>query len=584
MKKYLWLLVLIACQSGTYADDLNSSTPSVSSSGKSNAKYYYFYTGETLAQALQMFAKNTTQQLQVGTDVSNSVLNKHVIGRFGVEQSNQLLDILAKQYGFNWFSYSGVIYITSQKTVSQSIMVDSASMSSIQNTLATQGLLNDRFGFSTLPSQNRIIITGPAQYVSMLAAQIHALDVAPQAEQFAIYHLKYANATDLILNFNGKDVTIPGVATILQALLSKDQSVANKELNSQTIEPIKNQAEALLASRGSGKSSTDNPASNDSPNTNTGVVTTPIIQADNRLNTIIIRDKKENLGIYQQLISLLDVPAPLIEVDVLDISLDEEKLQDAGINWLASIGGATTGFGVSKLLTQTTAAQNNIALYSGGIAPGQSLVNSTANFMIGLNFLQHHDFAQTVSRPSLVTTDNLPAIISSVNTMYLTPGGIYPNSSFQVNQTSASVTTALSITPHVIYLDNNQKEIKLSIILQDGSINELSNSVYPDTVQDSLNSQAVITEGQSLLIAGYSKSVKSMVETKVPILGDIPLLGWFFKRTRAKDHKLATVYLVTPKILYPGHAANVNSYTVVDNNKIPIATNYANLNESVESK
>ena len=79
-------------------------------------------------------------------------------------------------------------------------------------------------------------------------------------------------------------------------------------------------------------------------------ITSPLIEADRRLNTVIIRDKVENLGLYKNLIDLLDIPAPLIQVEVLVIHLDQQNLKSAGIDWWASApqGSKLSGLSIGK--------------------------------------------------------------------------------------------------------------------------------------------------------------------------------------------------------------------------------------------
>ncbi len=530
-----------------------ASVISTTSTSNSQSAYHYYFRGETLKNALNKFAN--INGLQVRYNAGSRMLKKAVSGRITVRSNMDVLDQLANQYGFVWFIYSGTLYINSNQQIVKTIYVAPENMYSVKSVLDQSGLLNPKFGYSELPAENKLVVTGPETYVDLITRQIQDFKISPTAQQYAVYRLKYANATDTQLSFNNQTITIPGVATILQGLLqnttssSSGNSVSSDALDGRVNEEVKNASYKL--------NSTNAKVNN---NTSSAKVTNnAIIQADNRLNTIIIRDKKANLDIYRNLIQLLDVPAPLIQVEVLIIHLDQDKLNEEGINWWATTkSGFQGGFGASNLSAKPG---SDLSAYYGQINPAQLLVNNANTFMASLDFLQKKRFAKAVGKPSLATIDNLPAIVNVTENIYLNsvanqqPNNNNSNSSGSGGTTSnynqMSLTTSLQITPHIIYDDFAKINlIKLSIVLQDGSISDPTSNVLSNTVQSNITSQAVLKEGQSILLAGYSKDTSEVINKQVPYLGSIPLLGWFFKSSSTQQKKIETVYLVTPKIIW----------------------------------
>lgn len=564
----------------SYADDVppivsNTTNQSLPGSGR----FSYFFTGDTLRKTISKVAINNGWQVQFANDLPVKTLNQSISGKYVVTDISKLLDGFASQYGFNWFIYSGVLYITSQKQITKSIEVSSEDLFNLKSNLEQVGILNKKFGFTVLSSENKVIVSGPIDYVNLLLNQIRDLNISPVNQQFAVFRLKYASATDIQLNFNNQQITIPGVATILQGMLQNNQfSKGNNKLTDQVTEPIRNQlnqAKKDLNSSATLSSNTD---------TNRAAVSNPVIQADNRLNTIIIRDKVSNLQIYKQLIELLDVPSPLIQVEVLIIHLDQQKIGQDGISWWASDLGEGAGYGMSNLAAgAANGLTNNLAFYYGQVNPGQLLVNNIGSFVTSLQFLEKNDVAQTVGKPSVATTDNLPAIINVTENLYINAGGpgsgANTNSAYNYNYTGAQITQSLQITPHVIY-DGSSKKIKLTIALEDGGINQDNNTVIPNTVQSVINSQAVIDDGQSLLLAGYTRNEEVKEETKVPGLGDIPVIGWFFKSSSMVNHKVTTLYLVTPKVIWLDKNSKIGSYVMIDGNKVNTSDDYSLYPES----
>ena len=121
--------------------------------------------------------------------------------------------------------------------------------------------------------------------------------------------------------------------------------------------------------------------------------------------------------------------------------------------------------------------------------------------------------------------------------------------------------------------EDGERNIKLSIVLQDGSINDPTSNVLSSTIQSNINSEAYLKEGQSILLAGYSKSSTEKVTKKVPFLGDIPLLGWFFSTKSNTQKQIETLYLVTPKIIWENNKYKLSNYIEVGAEKFDIKQN-----------
>ena len=550
-----------------------------------NGRYNYYYDGEILRNSLELFAKNNGLTIKFASDTMSYTLNKPVSGRFVVVNNEQLLNSLAKQYGFEWFIYSGGLYITSTQIISQSIKIATENMGMVKFNLQQLGLFNAKFGYAELPAANKITISGPQLYVNMIIDQINSLHIAPSSQQFAFYRLKYASATDTLLNFNNQQIIIPGVVTILQGMLQGSQTGSASALVSQVAEPVKNQANQILAKR---DSSSNNDSNQSSPSSD-ATISYPLVQADSRTNSVLIRDKSSNLEIYKSLVELLDVPTPLIQVEVLIIHLDQQNLDQAGVNWWASTNkGVSGGYGAGNL-SQTATPGNNLSFNYGQVNPGQLLVTNVASFTSSLQWLEQNNLAKTIGKPSLATTDNVPAIVNVNENLYLgnNPAASSSNSANNANSnssTSTQITQALQITPHVIFKDNNQRDIKLSIVLQDGAINTQNNSPLPSTIQSSITSQAMIKDGQSILLAGYTRDIEQETISKVPFFGDIPLLGWFFKSKSASMHKTLTLYMVTPHIIWQSDTYKLKDYVMVDGNKFSIKDSYQLVTESATIK
>jgi len=528
----------------------------------------FFFNGRSLKTSLEEIARNNGMTIHFSDKLSATTLKQAVNGQFSVATIKDLLTQLGGNYGFNWFIYSGQVYITSNTDITEKIAAEAGDLPAIHENLRQMGLLDSRFGYAEMPQNDNLVITGPAEYVQLIREQVTGLSVTPIKQQFAIYRLKYANATDLQYTFNNQLIIIPGVATVLQNLFRGTNSGKNSSgrVNSKVNEMISNKPSTNKKTT----PTTDDSTPNDSSSSSDGRSSSPWIQADARLNTIIIRDKSNNLPIYRQLIEELDVQAPLIQVEVLVFKLNQDKLSEAGVNWWFSGDNSSVGFGAQRL--NSGQLSNNLSFSYNQVSPGNLMVTDGLSFANSLRFLEQNQYAQTVAKPSLATIDNIPAIVSISKIFYAS--ATTTNTSGDDSEASnalidGSITQALEITPHVIF-DGEKRSIRLSITLEDGSIEQSAQADIPSTTQSQISSQAIVDEGQSVILAGYTKESKRNVVTKIPGLGDIPFIGWLFTSKTTINNREVTLYLVTPKIITERNTLKLVDQVTIGDKKIKL--------------
>ena len=463
--------------------------------------------------------------------------------------------MLSSKYNFEWFIYSGTIYFTSTQVVNRGVNVSGDAFSIIKSNLQQIGLFNDKFSYSEMPADNRIVVSGPTAYVDLVINQINSLKVSSDRQQYVVYRLKYANAVDTQLFFNKQTITIPGVVTILQNLASSKAGTGN--IVSNVGELTQNSADGKTTKESANATATNATSSPSSSNTGNSANSNNSIQADPRTNSVILIGDQTRINIYKNLINKIDIPSILVQVDVVIIHLDQQALEQIGVNWSALLG--------SGVAMGSTTARSPIGGIIGAINPGDIFVANMKNFSVQLKALSSDGLAEVTSKPSLVTENNLPAILNVSETFY--------SSLANSNTSYGQLSNGLQITPHVIFEDKGQKLIRLSIVLDDGIQGQEDEAAGPTLIQSTLTSQAVINEGQSILLAGHSSNAKSKKETKVPGLGDIPVLGWLFRSTSTSVKKMTTLFLVTPRILWAPTEYKLGDNVIIDGRKIDTSSN-----------
>lgn len=419
-----------------------------------------------------------------------------------------------------------------------------------------------------------LIASGNRRFVELvneLAAgqQSQSNTLAPVG--FKVYYLRYAWAQDVSAQYGGTVTVIPGVASILRSLLTAQRGGAAPALTQ-----YRGAAEPGLRGQGMARQGTlgaygANPMQASAETVQQawggrpgGVQVASVdanllealgpasaanqarVEADTRLNAVIVRDLPERLSYYDELIKSLDVEPQALEIEATIIDLSTDKLRELGINWRLTgdrysflFGSGTSG---DTNLLGTTPVQNITPSGEGGFL--SLVLGGRNNFVARINALQNQGVARIVSSPQVMTLSNVEALFDINKSFYVRVAGRE-----QVDLYKVSAGTSLRVTPHV-FQDGSDVRIKLLVQIEDGSINSASQvDAIPVVERSSINTQALIVAGESLLIGGMVKEASSEGVSKVPLLGDIPLVEHLFKTNTEKQERVERLFLISPRLI-----------------------------------
>lgn len=185
----------------------------------------------------------------------------------------------------------------------------------------------------------------------------------------------------------------------------------------------------------------------------------------------------------------------------------------------------------------------------------------------------------------MLTLENVEATLESTTTNYVPVSGNESSDLFKV-----SGGTVLRVTPHIVE-DGDEPLIQMIISLQTSQSNDGNDissvsgsaSYIPSVKETTINTQAVVKEGQSLLLGGYYIESNTEKESGVPLLKDIPLLGNLFKSTSNVKSRRERLLLITPKIVTFNDLSNVPSTMYMDFDQSPTSDDYETKN-AIESR
>nr|WP_314560926.1 type III secretion system outer membrane ring subunit SctC [uncultured Pseudomonas sp.] len=495
-----------------------------------NTAYAYEAEHKPLREVLEDFAQTFGTQLQI-----EGLLEGDVNGKIRANTPQSMLDRLGVEHRFQWYLYNNTLFIsTLDQQESARLEVSSETIADLKQALTDIGLLDSRFGWGELPEDGVVLVSGPKRYIDQIK-QFSSQRRSPDEKQSVLsYPLKFASAADRRVDYRGEKLTVPGVATILRRLLEPRPASALTGLSQRPMSqpapltpnvprlgnPLLGQM--LGANGNSGQFDAAPALTPRAPVSNSRIR----VEADLRNNAVLIYDLPERQAMYRELITQLDVARKLIEIDAIILDIERTQLREFGVNW---------GFQNSR--------------FRGGVnmAPGTSSQLSIENrdrFYADIRALEAKGLATMVSNPSVLTLENQPAVIDFNRTQYLTPGSEY------ATILPVTVGTSFQVVPRVT-TSRGVHQIHLAVDIEDGNFDETNpDPNHLDVRRGKVSTQAVMEEKRSLVVGGFHVTESTDRQKKIPLLGDIPLLGKaLFSSTERQNNRRERLFILTPRVI-----------------------------------
>ncbi len=349
---------------------------------------------------------------------------------------------------------------------------------------------------------------------------------------------------------------------------------------------------SLLSSEAGSSQASTTPAANAGNNTaqaskaadnNSGPLGN-MIQADSASNALIMNVPDAMYQNLRNVIDMLDRRRAQVFVEALVMEVSAERAQEVGIQWqslsglgnggTSVIGGTnfpgTSNPGILNVATGGTAGISALAGSSGmtiGISKGTVNIPGVGQVLnLGLlaRALEKEADGNVLSTPNLMTLDNEEAkIVIGQNVPFLT--GSYSNTGNASGSGNSSVSSpfqtyerkdvglTLKLTPQI----SEGGLVKMKILQEVSSVEETSrnNPAGLTTNKRAIETTVTVDDGSIVAIGGLIQESVSDGENKVPLLGDLPVLGWLFKYQQKQRKKTNLMVFLKPTILRDDAAA-----------------------------
>jgi len=289
------------------------------------------------------------------------------------------------------------------------------------------------------------------------------------------------------------------------------------------------------------------------------------IMPDEETNALIITATRSEFKVLDNVIKKLDIPRRMVYLEALIMEVNTDATFDVGVRWIgagtfadntgAVLGGwgGSDGFGLGDAVGTTADASiaSGVGFSLGIIKQGIEIGGiSFPNIAAILNAYKKDNNINIIATPQILTTDNKKAEISvGENRPYQTSRSEGTNSNTTGYNTYEykDVATKLSITPQI----NQHNTLRLEISTEVSKFNEsaTSDTDRPVTFKRSTNTTVLVQDGQTIVIGGIIGHDALETEWKIPLLGDIPVIGWLFKENKTVHNKTNMFIFITPHII-----------------------------------
>jgi general secretion pathway protein D len=372
------------------------------------------------------------------------------------------------------------------------------------------------------PATNSLIITDSVHNIKKIESLIRSLDVpAPEGKgKINVYYLRHANAED--------------IAKALSSLVARLPVAAPGTQIQQPAGPT-----TILE----------------------GTVT---ITADKATNSLIIVASPGDYETIKDVLQKLDIRRRQVYVEAAIIEMGLSKQRELGFEFQAmnpikqgeiTAAGGTNFGNIGNIVANGPAGLANMNGLAVGAVKGTFTFKGVEFLNVGalLRALQTDGDVNILSTPNILTTDNQKAeIMVGENVPFVTgqtQSAVTGGSAIQTSVERKDVGITLKITPQITSDDNVRLDLyqEISSITETAGLNP--NVVGPSTTKRSATTTVVIKDRETMVIGGLIRDNVTATTSKVPLLGDIPILGWLFKYKTSKVEKVNLMIFITPYII-----------------------------------
>lgn len=546
------LLTPLSAHAQTNADIPLENTP-IRDRGELSDDATFVSRGDGVSLLLQSVAA----QMKLPVIVSARAQKKRVQGRFNLTDPRALLDQVARDVGLIWYSDGQTLYVHDASETRNAIgHMQHASLAVLEDFLRRTRLADTRYALRGAAGDGTFYVSGSPVYVDIVLNAARYLDelyrgADARAEHVEVIPLRNSFAQGRRYGMRSWDTTLPGMAEVLASVLT-DSGVSNIIVRRPDPDPLVEDpsSDAAVAMRQGVVMERDTQRS--ATHASAGVSTPPtIVVAYPETNSLIVRGTLSGIQKVKQLIAELDLPRKQVELSLWIIDVQKKQLDALGVKWSGQVGlGGRLGLGFN----------------------GATSTLDGERFLASVTALSERGHASVVSRPVLLTQENVLAHFDSNSTFYARL-----QSERAASLEAVTYGTLISVLPRV----SAEDEVEMQLKIEDGTSSGNEVEGLPVINRTSIDTVARVPHRLSLLVGGYTRREQARDRTAIPGLGRIPWLGNAFRHRSDRQQELVRVFLIQPRVRRPADLSPDAGFNTLDDSALPLPAHFERVRDSV---
>ncbi|MNZ16553.1 Outer membrane protein MxiD precursor [compost metagenome] len=478
-------------------------------------------------QSVRTFFSELSGPLGKPVIVSKTAAAKRISGAFDLRSPQRTFERVSAQMGLIWYSDGQAIYLYDASEVKSSMMsLQTLTVTRLQAFLERSGLHDARYPLRH-DGLRTFHVSGPPMYVDLVVQAAGLMDnqrseLLLGKQQIGVIQVRNTFVSDRKYELRDDKVTIPGLATVIEDLLRGEK----REVEPSVAQAPAQRPQGLMpAFPLEGLASAPSEQDPTAPR----IITREVAAGNIRVvaypdtNSLLVKGLPEQVRFIENLVSALDTPKRHVELSLWIIDLHKDELNQLGINWQGALKSSGT--------------------FTMSLNAGSATTLDGASFVAQVMALERTNRANVVSRPVILTQENVPAIFDNNRTFYAPLVG-----ERSVDLQHVTYGTLVSVLPRFAQAD----EIEMSLNIEDGNEVEKPDEnkqpgSLPTVGRTRISTVARVPQGKSLLVGGFTRDDHSEQVGRIPVLGSIPWIGRLFSYRQNRSANTVRVFLIQPK-------------------------------------
>ncbi|MFI8718490.1 type III secretion system outer membrane ring subunit SctC [Stenotrophomonas sp. NPDC077464] len=453
--------------------------------------------------------------------ISPKAQKKKITGNFDLARPFDVLAKVTAELGLVWYSDSTSIYVYDASEQKNAVgRLRSTSVATLSDFLRKARLADARYPVRGGGADGTFYVAGPPVYVDIVLNAARYLDDLYEGADASPHHVEVIKLEHSFVNgrsygLRGREGSLPGVADVLAGVLKLG------DFGAVVKQPVMPDAAATVTEQLLPAAPTAQPVAQAATSVPTGP-TPAVVMAYAETNSLIVRGTLAQIEQVKRLVGELDIPRKQIELSLWIIDIKKTELDRLGVNWS---GGINIGNRLSIGINQS---------------PSVSTLDGS-RFLASVQAMASKGNAHIISRPVLLTQENIPAYFDSNQTFYTQLIGERATSLEQV-----TYGTLVSVHPRI----SSGNDVEMQLKIEDGAADGTrSVDALPLVNRTVIDTVARVPQQLSLLVGGYTRSQSDQGYSGIPGLRRIPGVGKLFGQDSTSSENLVRVFLIQPRLL-----------------------------------